>query len=96
MFKRDENGLSMAKRDNARYVCASLETGKILGYFSYAMNGRWLDKDLAKTDIFLIEEYEWFTDETRETKVTTAADLYDKTEWTHKGFKIDGKRYPIK
>jgi len=46
--------------------------------------------------VFSVKEYEWMTDETRETKVTTAADLYDKTEWTRKGFKIDGNRYPIK
>jgi hypothetical protein len=42
-----------------------------------------------------INEYEWMTDETRETKITTAADLYDKIQWTSKGFKIDGENVPI-
>lgn len=95
MFKRDENGLKMAKRDNARYVCASLETGKILGYFSYISNPKWTNSDFEKTDVFSVKEYEWMTDETRDRKVTTAADLYDKVEWTSKGFKIGGENVPI-
>jgi hypothetical protein len=95
MFKRDENGLKMAKRDNANYVCASLETGKIIGYFSYISNARWIGVELNGTEVFTIKEYEYMTDDTRDRTVTTAADLYDKVEWTSKGFKIDGENVPI-
>jgi hypothetical protein len=95
MFKRDENGLKMAKRDNANYVCASLETGKIIGYFSYISNARWIGGELNGTEVFTIKEYEYMTDDTRDRTVTTAADLYDKVEWTSKGFKIDGENVPI-
>ena len=96
MFKRDENGLKMAKRDNAKFVCAKLDTGSIIGYFSFMSNARWLGGELGGTDIFTVKEYEWMTDTTRDRTVVTGADLADKIEWTHKGFKIDGKRYPIK
>jgi hypothetical protein len=95
MFKRDENGLKMAKRDNANYVCASLETGKIIGYFSYISNARWIGVELNGTEVFTIKEYEYMTDDTRDRTVTTSADLYDKVEWTSKGFKIDGENVPI-
>lgn len=95
MFKRDENGLKMAKRDNANYVCALLKTGRILGYFSYISNAKWTNRYFEKTEVFTIKEYEYMTDETRDRKVTTAADLYDKVEWTSKGFKIDGENVPI-
>jgi len=95
MFKRDETGLKMAKRDNAKFVCAKLSTGRILGYFSYINNARWLGGELEGTETFTIDEYEWMTDETRDRTVTTAADLYDKVKWTSKGFKIDGERVSI-
>jgi len=94
MFKRDDNGLKMAKRDNAHFVCAKLETGKIIGYFSYISNPRWIGGKLEGTETFTIDEYEWMTDETRDRTVTTAADLYGKIEWTGKGFKIDGEDVP--
>ena len=95
MFKRDETGLKMAKRDNAKFVCAKLSTGRILGYFSYINNARWLGGELEGTETFTIDEYEWMTDETRDRTVTTAADLYDKVKWTSKGFKIDGEMVSI-
>lgn len=96
MFKRDENGLKMAKRDNAKFVCAKLDTGAIVGYFSYMSNARWLGGELEGTDIFTVEEYEWMTDETRDRTVVTGADLADKVEWTKKGFRINGKCYKFK
>lgn len=96
MFKRDETGLKMAKRDNAKFVCAKLSTGRILGYFSYISNARWLGGGLEGTENFTIEEYEWMTDETRDRTVTTGADLADKIEWTKQGFKIDGECYKFK
>lgn len=95
MFKRDDNGLKTAKRNNARYVCAKLETGKIIGCFSYISNAIWIGGKLEGIETFTIEEYEWLTDETRYRTVTTAGDLYDKIEWTSKGFKIDGEKVPI-
>lgn len=95
MFKRDDYSLKMAKRDNANFVCVKLETGKIIGYFSYISNARWLGGELNGTEVFTVKEYEYMTDETRDRTVTTAADLYDKVEWTSNGFKIDGERVSI-
>jgi hypothetical protein len=95
MFKRDDYSLKMAKRDNANFVCVKLETGKIIGYFSYISNARWLGGELNGTEVFTVKEYEYMTDETRDRTVTTAADLYDKVEWTSNGFKIDGENVPI-
>lgn len=95
MFERDENGLNAAKKDRANFVCAKLSSGKIVGYFSYIRNARWIGGNLEGTETFSIDEYEWLTDKTRDRKVTTAADLYDKVSWTKSGFKVGGEKIPI-
>lgn len=96
MLKRDEETLSFVKRYDVRELFVNTLTGKIVGidlYTSMKFFERYVDFSHITT--FKIEEYEWLTDETRDRKVTTAADLYDKIEWTSKGFKIDGENVPI-
>lgn len=99
MFKRDNYGLKQAKREQAYMLIVSVD-GKIAGYYKYSTDVRIFDTrhfaSLQKRMLMMnINEYEWMTDETRETKITTAADLYDKIQWTSKGFKIDGENVPI-
>lgn len=99
MFKRDDYGLKRAKRDNAYMLVVSLD-GKIAGYYKYSIgvrvfNTRYFASLKKRMLMMNINEYEWMTDETRETKITTAADLYDKIEWTSKGFKIEGENLPL-
>lgn len=96
MFKRDETGLKNAKKNNANFVCAKLSTGAIIGYFSYERNARRLVEKHEGAETFTVEEYEWLTDDQRETKVVTGADLADKIKWTRSGFEIDGKKYKTK
>ena len=99
MFKRDDYGLKQAKREQAYMLIVSVD-GKIAAYYKHStdvriFNTRYFTSCKSRMLMMSVDEYEWMTDETRETKITTAADLYDKIEWTSKGFKIDGENVQI-
>lgn len=93
MFARDENGLLTAEKNNAYELFVCTVSGKIVGYTSCSST-KWLKKviDFGKTITLTVDEYKFMTDEMRDRTVTTAADLYDRIEWTQSGFLIDGHR----
>lgn len=93
MFRRDEKRLQIAEKYGAHELYVSTDTGRVLGYVTCSST-KWFKRviDFAFAVTLTIEEYLWMTDETRDRTVTTAADLYDRIEWTQSGFLIDGHR----
>ena len=96
MLKRDEKRLRLASKYDVRELFVNTETGRIVGMNIYK-SMKFFDRvvDFSHVITLTVEEYKWMTDEMRDRTVTTAADLYDKVEWTSKGFKIDGENVPI-
>lgn len=95
MFKRDERGYKIAKQNRAFYVTFSASTGKIAFFSTIHTKCKVINRRIRDYITLPFYQYEWLTDETRDRTVTTAADLYDRIEWTSKGFKIDGENVPI-
>ena len=95
MLKRDEKRLRLASKYDVLELFVNTETGRIVGMNIYT-SMKFFDMvvDFSHVITLTIEEYKWMTDETRSRTVTTAADLYDKVEWTSGGFVIGG--YKIK
>lgn len=90
-MERDLKNLELAKQFGDYYVYVDLKSGKIMGRSRTSTIDGKQPECRTMYERMTVEEYEWLTDKTRETKIVTAADIYDKVSWTGKGFVVCGE-----